>query len=371
MITKTLGNSDTRVSAIGQGMGLGGYSSSSGTYGDLIPVIRAGVDAGLTFIDTAPAYGEGESERIVGRAIGPIRNNVTLGTKVSPADTTADGVVRSAEDSLGRLRTDVIDLFQIHWSNPTVPIEDTMAGMERLIQQGKIRHVGVSNYSVNELKAARQALASVPIASLQVEYNLFDRSIEDTMLPYCIENDITVFAYSPLHRGRVTSGKRQIETLERIAADHDCTTAQVALSWLVSQRSVVAIPNTSRQERVLENAAAGELHLSEVEQDEISRVCSLQQQEIPTDQIRPASEDSRAAFRTLQEALDNTIGSTPSPRQLAEQIKAGDFLKPVRLMPVPGVENEYEVLEGRLRYWAWVIAFDGKKPITALVDDPS
>ena len=368
MFFKSLGKTDTRVSAIGQGNGLGGYSSLSGTYDDLAPVIRAGVDAGLTFIDTAPAYGEGESERMVGRAIADVREQVVLATKVSPSDTTAEGVVRSAESSLERLGTDVIDLLQIHWSNPSVPIEDTMQGMERLIEQGKIRHVGVSNFSLNELKSAQKALSSADISSLQVEYNLFDRSIEEVMIPYCIEQGISVLAYSPLHRGRIASGKRQVDTIQRIADAHGCTIAQVALRWLVTSPPVVVIPNTSRLERVAENAGAGELELSDDEVAEIDRVCSLQQQEIPTDQIRPASSDSRAAFLTLQDALDNTLGSSPSPRELADQIKAGDFLKPVRLMPVADAPGEYEVLEGRLRYWAWVIAFDGRKPITALVD---
>lgn len=368
MIKKSLGNTATQISAIGQGNGLSGYSPESGTYDDLELVVTAGIDAGLTFIDTAPAYGDGESERMVGRAISGVRDQVVLATKVSPSDTTADGVVRSAEASLARLNTDVIDLFQIHWSNPSIPIEETMHGMERLVEQGKIRHIGVSNFSLNELKGAQKALSSADIVSLQVEYNLFDRSIEDVIMPYCRDHDISVIAYSPLHRGRIASGRQQLDTLHRIADAHGSTMAQIALRWLVHVPPVVVIPNTSRAERVTENAGAGDLELSAGEIAEIASVCSLQQQDIHTDQIRPASNDSRAAFLTLQDALDNTLNSSPSPRELAEQIRAGDFLKPVRLMPVADVPGEYEVLEGRLRYWAWVIAFDGQKPITALVD---
>jgi aryl-alcohol dehydrogenase-like predicted oxidoreductase len=371
LLQKKLGRTDTRVSAIGQGAGLGGYSDSSGSYDDFAPVIRAGIDAGLTFIDTAPAYGHGESERIVGRALDGIRDKVVLATKVSPEDTTADGVVRSAEASLSRLRTDVIDLFHIHWSNPTVPIGETMEGMGRLVEQGKIRHIGVSNFSLNELKDARAALTSSPITSLQVEYNLFDRSIEDVMVPYCLDHGISIIAYSPLHRGRVVGGLDQKSVLDRIAGRHDATTAQVALAWLVSRPSVVAIPSTTRPARIIENAGAMALELTPEEKDEIDRVCSLQQRQIPTDRVRPAIDDSRPAFRTLQEALDNTLNVTPSPRQLAEQIRSGDFLKPVRLVPADDNVDEFEVLEGRLRYWAWVIAFDGKKPVPALIDETS
>jgi len=371
LLHKTLGKTDTRVSAIGQGAGLGGYSTSSGSYDEFAPVIRAGIDAGLTFIDTAPAYGDGESERIVGRAIDGLRDRMVLATKVSPEDTTSDGVVRSAEASLARLGTDVIDLFQIHWSNPTVPIQETMAGMERLVEQGKVRHIGVSNFSLNELKAARSALSSAQIVSLQVEYNLFDRSIEDVMVPYCAEHGITVIAYSPLHRGRVVGGKDQRAVIERIAEAHGATTAQVALAWLVGRPLVVAIPSTTRLARINENAGAMDIVLDPEEAAEIDRVCSLQQREIPTDRVRPAADDSRPAFRTLQEALDNTLNVTPSPRQLADQIRSGDFLKPVRLVPADDVDGEFEVLEGRLRYWAWVIAFDGAKPVPALIDETS
>lgn len=366
MNQKTLGKTNTRISIVGQGTGLGGYSASSGSYGELAPIIRAGVDAGLTFIDTAPAYGEGESERIVGRAISGIRDKVVLATKVSPSDTTSDGVVRSAEASLARLGTDVIDLFQIHWSNPIVPIEDTMDGMIRLVDQGKIRHIGVSNFSLNELKDASTGLHDSHVVSLQVEYNLFDRSVEDVVMPYCIDHGISIIAYSPLHRGQIVGRTDQRALIEKIAIRHEATAAQVALAWLADRPGVTTIPSTTRPSRIEENAGAMQLVLTPEESSEIAEVCSLQQQEIPTDQIRTAVNDSRAAFHTLQEALDNTLGTAPSPRQLAEQIRAGDFLKPVRLTPVG---DEFEVLEGRLRYWAWVIAFDGHKPIPALIDE--
>ena len=171
--------------------------------------------------------------------------------------------------------------------------------------------------------------------------------------------------------GRVVGGVDQKSVLERIAGSHDATTAQVALAWLVSRPAVVAIPSTTRLVRIAENAGAMDIDLTTDEKDEIDRVCSLQQQEIPTDSVRPSSDDSRPTFRTLQEALDNTLNVTPSPRQLAEQIRSGDFLKPVRLVPAEDNADEYEVLEGRLRYWAWVIAFDGKKPVPALIDETS
>ena len=119
---KNLGRTSVRLSAIGQGTGLGGYSSKPASYDDLVDVIRAGIDLGMTFIDTAPGYGDGASEAVVGRAIAGRRGEVVLATKVSPANVTSDGVMASVEASLHRLGTDYLDLCQVHWSNPTIPI---------------------------------------------------------------------------------------------------------------------------------------------------------------------------------------------------------------------------------------------------------
>ena len=365
---KNLGQTSVRLSAIGQGTGLGGYSSRPASYDDLVGVIRAGIDLGMTFIDTAPVYGDGASETVVGRAIAGRRGEVVLATKVSPADATFDGVMASAEASLHRLGTDYIDLYQVHWSTPTVPIAETMGAMAELIRAGKVKYIGVSNFSLGELKAAEAALAPDALAATQVEYNLFDRSIEGAFLPYCQEAGISVIAYSPLHRGRVASGARQLAVLDRIAEAHGVTPAQVALRWLIGHDPVVAIPNTSRVERASVNAASANFGLSEAELDEIDRVCALQQRSVPTRSIRVFSEAGRPSFGSLQEALDNTLGLSPSPRELAEQIREGDFLKPVRLVRSTDPNVAYEVFEGRLRYWAWVIAHGEDVPIPALID---
>ena len=368
MLFKKLGKTPVEVSAIGQGTGLGGYSSTGASYDDLPAVLRAGIDQGMTFIDTAPAYGDGASEIAVGRAIAGRRHEVVLATKVSPADVTRDGVMASVNASLRRLGTDYIDLYQVHWSNPTVPIAETMGAMAGLVQSGEVRQIGVSNFSLGELKAAEAALAPRALAATQVEYNLFDRSIEGALLPYCQQAGISVIAYSPLHRGRIASGARPLDTLGRIAAAHGRTVAQVALRWLIAHEAVVAIPNTSRMERTGLNAASADFDLAREEIDEIDRVCALQQKSVPTGSIKVSSDDARPSFRTLQDALDNTLGLAPSPKELAEQIRAGDFLKPIRLVRSRDPGAEYEVLEGRLRYWAWVIAHGADVPVPALID---
>lgn len=368
---KSLGGTSTTISVIGQGTGIGGYSSRSFSYEDYARIVRLGIDSGLSFIDTAPAYGDGLSEEAVGKAIEGIREKVVVATKVSPENTYFEGVRRSAEETLRRLNTDYIDLYQVHWSNPKVPTAETMQALARLAKEGKIRHIGVSNFSLKELKQARVMLPQGKIASLQVEYNLFDRSIEDHLLPYCEQEGITVIVYSPLHRGRITTGAKRIEALQAIAARYDKTVAQIALRWLISHRQVVAIPNTTNPERIKENAASADFDLSAEDIEEIGRVCALKAVGVPTQKIRVSAEYNRAVYQTLEEAKENRFNLVPSPIQLAGQIQGGEFLKPVQLVRSKDLRGkyEYDLVEGRIRYWAWVIAYGGQLPIPALVEE--
>jgi len=183
-----------------------------------IATIRAAVERGINLIDTAPAYGFGRSEEIVGKAIaeGKLRNNVLLATKVGLE--WRDGKVfrnasrarirREIEDSLRRLRTDVIDVYQVHWPDPTVPIEETAAAMAELLKEGKIRAIGVSNFSVAQMN---RFCKIAPLHAVQPPYNLFERGIETGVLPYCQRNNIATFGYGALCRG-LLSGRMRDET---------------------------------------------------------------------------------------------------------------------------------------------------------------
>jgi aryl-alcohol dehydrogenase-like predicted oxidoreductase len=366
---KPLGNTDIQVSVIGQGTNIGGYKTPQVSYAEYQSVIRAGVDLGMNLIDTAPVYGHGLSEEAVGEAVKNIRDQVILATKVSPENVTRDGVIKSAEASLARLKTDHIDLYQVHWSNPTVPISETVGAMWELVKQGKVRHVGVSNFSMSELKQAEDASPGGQIVSNQAELNLFDRSVEEHLLPHCQREKQTLIAYSPLHRGRITSGSKRMEALQEIAREHGRTPAQVALRWLVSQEPVVAIPNTSNINRLQENAASADFDLSEEEISTISTVCAVRPELIPTQSIQVPDTNGQNAYRTVEEAIENRLNSVPSPVELAEQIRSEGFLKPVRIMRSRNGTETYELMEGRIRFWAWVIAHNGTTPIPALVED--
>lgn len=213
--------------------------------------LRRGIDLGVRLIDTAEFYG---TEEIVGEAVKGIRDRVFIATKVWTSHFKRADLLMAAEKSLERLRTDHIDLYQLHFPNHAVPIEETMAAMEELVDAGKVRFIGVCNFSVAELRKARAALVKYKIVSNQVGYSLVDRSIETSLLPYCQEHRITVIAYSPLGRGfHNIIRKDRRGALSRVAAITGKTEAQVALKWCVSKEGVIAITKAASLDHVVEN----------------------------------------------------------------------------------------------------------------------
>ena len=222
--------------------------------------LRAGLDAGALFIDTAESYG---SEPVVAKATRGLREKVFLATKVSPGHLRRAEVFAAVERSLRRLQTDWIDLYQIHAPNPAVPMEETLGAMEELVDAGKVRFIGVSNFSVPELERARQAMRKHPVVSNQVRYNVADRSIEAGLLAYCQAHHITVIAYSPLGR----EFQRLLDcdphgVLIEVARELGKSAPQVVLNWCLCHDGIVVIPRGSSIAHVLENCGASGWRLS-------------------------------------------------------------------------------------------------------------
>ncbi|MFP3190517.1 MAG: aldo/keto reductase [Thermoproteota archaeon] len=272
---KFLGITGEKIPSIGLGTwGLGGYSRSSSANDEKeIELIRYAAEKGLTFIDTAEMYGAGHAEELVGQAVKDIRSKVFIATKVSPEHLRYDDVIKACERSLKRLQTSYIDLYQIHWPNPRVPLRETIKALERLAEEGKIRYIGVSNFSVELLKEAISLTSKHDIVSNQVEYSLLSREIEKDLLDFAKNNKITIIAYSPLARGAIFSGE-YAEKLRKICEKYNKTISQVALNWLISKENVVAIPKTSKKERIDEFLGAYGWRLSKEDVEEIERIFS-------------------------------------------------------------------------------------------------
>jgi diketogulonate reductase-like aldo/keto reductase len=368
---KQLGSGSGVVSAIGQGQSIRGYRPGTAEYEDQVENLRLGTRLGMTLVDTAPAYGDGRSEEAVGKAVRDCRDKVCIATKLRPAQNRKEEISLSVAESLERLAVEYIDLLQVHWPSPNVPMEETMTALAGLVKEAKVRQIGVSNFSFEELVQVRKVVGPTMIASLQVEYNLLDRGVEDEVLPYCEREDITVLAYTPLCGGRIANGADQLAVLRDIGEECGKTPAQVALRWLISHEPVVAIPHSSNPQRLTENAASADFDLTDEMMERIDIECRSRVQDIETERICPVARYGPLSYRTVGEAVANSLGLSPNPVELAEQIRQGAGLaKPVRVVRMSESEDyEYGLTEGRLRYWAWVIAFDGKRPIPALFDE--
>lgn len=258
------------------------------------PLVRRALDLGINLIDTAEIYGLGRSERILGEALGDRRDEAFIATKITPVLPLAAVVEQRARASLRRLRTDLIDLYQVHWPNPVVADGPAMTGMRRLVDSGVVRHVGVSNYRLGRWQSAERELGG-PVLSNQIRFNLVDRRPLVDLIPFARSEGRLVIAYSPLAQGllggrydadNLPSGAIRranrlflpesleraaplIETLRDFARRHQCKPAQIALAWVIRQSNVVAIPGASSVEQLETNAAAAEIDLSDSESSQL------------------------------------------------------------------------------------------------------
>jgi aryl-alcohol dehydrogenase-like predicted oxidoreductase len=310
MQKRILGKSGLEVSALGLGcMGLSfGYGPATDKQ-DAIKLIRAAYDKGVTFFDTAEAYGPFTNEELVGESVAPFRDKVVIATKFgfnfgpnreqSGLNSKPEHIKEYVEAALKRLKTDVIDLIYQHRVDPEVPVEDVAGTVKELIQQGKVKHFGLSEAGVATI---RKAHAVQPVAALQSEYSLWWREPEKEIIPTLEELGIGFVPFSPLGKGFLTgkidentafdkndfrnivprfseenrrANQALIDLLGKIAKERSATSAQIALAWLLAQKSWIApIPGTTKLHRLEENLGAAEIELTENDLKEISNAVS-------------------------------------------------------------------------------------------------
>ncbi|MGF6834114.1 aryl-alcohol dehydrogenase-like predicted oxidoreductase [Paenarthrobacter sp. TE4293] len=307
MHTRTLGQG-LKVSALGLGaMGMSqSYGPNPGSRDEMVAVLRSAVDEGVTFFDTAEVYGPYVNEELVGEALEPIRDQVVIATKFGwdirdgksvGLDSRPDQIRRVAEESLKRLRTDVIDLFYQHRVDPAVPIEDVAGTIGELIAEGKVKHFGLSEASADTI---RRAHAVHPVTAVQSEYSLWTRDPEAEVLPVLARLGIGFVPFSPLGKGFLTgavdtstsftegdirsrvprfeagnlaANQALIDHVKTLAAAKGATPGQIALAWLLMQQPwIVPIPGTRRTERIQENVAATQLALSADERADLDAI---------------------------------------------------------------------------------------------------
>ena len=279
MQVRDFGNTRRQVAAIGQGS----WQIEVSRKADAIAALRAGLDLGLTHIDTAEMYGAGASEQVIAEAIRGRRAEVFLVSKVLPTNASARGTVLACEQSLKNLATDHLDCYLLHWRG-LYPLADTVAGFATLQREGKIRSWGVSNFDVADLEEVT-TIGGAPACN-QVLYHLAERAIEHEVLPWCTAHHTAVVAYTPFGRSATiyaasTTGGR---LLQQIAAGHGATARQVALQFLLRDPNVFVIPKAVRLEHVADNAGAANFVLSPAEITAIDGAFERgPRRELPTD----------------------------------------------------------------------------------------
>ncbi|HEX8047170.1 aldo/keto reductase [Rhizobium sp.] len=244
------------VPALGQGTWNMGENAARAK--DEIASLKAGLDLGMTLLDTAEMYADGGSEQIVGKAIEGRRDEVFLVSKVYPHNASRKGTIEACERSLKRMKTDRIDLYLLHWRGE-YPLAETVAAFESLKADGKIGAWGVSNFDVDDMEELLAVPGGANVAANQVLYNLARRGIEYDVLPWCQEHNIPIMAYSPIEQGRLLHHPDLIH----IAKTYQATPAQVALAFLLERDGVIAIPKSSNPQRVEENRGAVSLDISD------------------------------------------------------------------------------------------------------------
>ena len=250
MITEINGK---KISPLGMGTWKMGGTGFVETSEDLknITALKAGIENGITLIDTAEMYGNGHSEELVGKAIeGFNRNDLFIVSKVWNDHLRHDDLLKSAKNSLKRLNSGYIDLYLIHWPNPSVPIGETISAMEELVDSGIIRNIGVSNFNNRLLQEAIDSTRKYDIVVNQLEYNMSNRSVEKYNLDFCTKNSVKIMAYSPLNKGSLNLGKRIKETSEKLGI----TPVQTVLRYLM--RNSIPIPKSSSPDHIMEFVGA-------------------------------------------------------------------------------------------------------------------
>jgi diketogulonate reductase-like aldo/keto reductase len=282
MLTKEFGKTGHQVTEIGMGtyydkpwirVAKHGWSMGARTK---IKALKAGLEGGIRLIDTAEAY---FSEPFVAKAIrGRKRDDLFVATKVWLDHLHHDDLIAALEKSLKNLELSYVDLYQIHFPNRSVSIRETMGAMEEMIEKGKIRSIGVSNFSLEQMIEANSVLAKTEVAAAQMNYSLIHRKFEKDIIPYCQQNKIAVLAYYPLGHGILT---KPSASMEAVCRRNSKTPAQVALNWLVSKPGVFAIPRASRPSHVAENLGGSDWRLSESDVAELEK-------EFPVERVPPA-----------------------------------------------------------------------------------
>lgn len=357
---------------IGQGAGHkgGNYKTFRFDLPKLAKSIRWGVENGMDFIDTAENYGNGRSEIVIGTAIADIRNEIKIASKFSTNHHAFNEIIDSLHKSLIRLKVSYLDLYQMHWPNKAIPLDETLEALWQLKKDGKILEVGLCNVNKNQLCDAIEIAKrnGEKIFSVQIKFNLNETFAYSQIEELCRIHRIRIIAYSPI-RNVLTVSEKKYSLLNRIAEEVGATPVQVALNWVISHPLVTAIPESSKLEHITELARANRFQLSVNQIQDLTDNFKPKILNINVNSIFSKNTRRKSIGLGLKKSQIEIFSEDfcPSIIDLSDEIKSGDFLQPITVKPIEGVKDKFEILDGELRFWAFVYCHGPESMIPAII----
>lgn len=326
-------------------------------------IILFGIELGMNCLDTSETYQDGKSEIFISSILKKIpRDKIFISDKVAPENLKYKNIINSCNKSLFNLKTDYIDLYQIHWPNPLISEDEISSAMMKLKEDGKILDIGVCNTSISQLQKYHDILEN-NLYSLQIEYNLAHRFPEQELIPFCDKNDIKVIAYSPLKK------PINIDILQSICNKYNKTLNQITLNWIISN-SIYPIFMSNNKDHILENFNTTLFSLEQGDIDKINleyepKVLFLKPKDIICELSLGSEKGKDLVYKSKEEAIENKYDYKPSPVDLSDELKKEKkLLKPIY---IKYENNTYKLITGNVRYWAWVLAFGLEEEIECVL----
>ena len=363
-------NSDFRLPVVGLGtMGFGGYfKGDKSNWSKSISLLDAAHEYGIKVIDTAELYGEGNAEKIIGSIDSHKKNDLFIMSKFSPHRCSKKDILKALDATLVRLGRDWVDVYQPHWPNPKIKIDETLECLTELRNAGKIRFIGVSNFNSSSLPSKPTDFYEIP-RFFQCEFNPLEQIGYKNLTEQIKISDGVIIGYSPFREGQIFQHENHCKLIDH-AEEIGVTAGQLVLAWIIKHDNIITIPKCSSIKRLAENFSAMDIHLGDKSFEYISSLFKVQVSNILPSDIIPfdaKNSDDRLVYRTLDDAIQNQYLLSPSPKEIAEEIEQnnGNLNKPIKVRV--NQNGTLTLIEGRLRYWGWLILYGPNKPIPTIV----
>ena len=351
-------------------MGYGGFfSRDSSENQKYINLISVAYEMGIRVIDTAEVYGAGLAEEIIGLLPSSINKDLFLMTKFSAENSEPKKIEETLNASLKRLRREYIEVYQPHWPNTDVKVEDLATALLKLVEKGKVKHIGLSNFSTNDYKKANAILGDKKVDFIQAEYGPLERTIESELLPEVIQNHSILVGYSPFRNGSIfDENNKNHQKLTDMAEKYSATISQIILAWVLRSGSVISIPKASSKKRIVENFNALNLTVSALDLENISKMFEIHMEMVDMKLIDIGSDGDRKIYLSLQEAIQNSHNLVPGPMDIAKEIEMnnGTLAKPIKIKRNKE-SGRYTLIEGRVKFWGWMILYGIESKVPAII----